>query len=309
MVFWTTYPISNVFHTFLHNHVFSSQVIEKDPIESPTGRSIEIGTPEEVCHFLRSYFGDPPRTPILELVIDPMDHLLIVRDQADQIVGTVRYHYIGRLSHPIYLVDAFCIHPTWRGKGVGDYLLTELHRYANQHNIPYALFLKEGRPLSIFHPPIYTGWYAYRSITEYRSSPFVIDLDGTTAYRIMDIYKLFQPNMLLIRNEHTPNQIWKWFKKDQSSILIGIQDTFQRIKNEKMGWITTWIESPIITEEIRGAAVDAIADHLFPIFDWLWINEKWKGTSTKWKRDGAFHWYTYQWATSLSMDKSYGIMM
>jgi len=284
-----------------------SQILEKDPIPSPTGRSIEIGTPEEVCVFLRSYFGDPPRTPILDLIFDPMDHLLIVRDQSNKLIGSIRYHYLGKLSHPIYLVDAFCVHPEWRGKGVGDYLLTELHRYANERGIPYALFLKEGRPL--FTTPNYTGWYAYRSITEYRSAPFVTDLDRSIAYRIMDIYQTFRPNLFVLRNEQTPNQIWKWFRMDQQSILIGVQDTYQRMGGKKMAWITTWIESPMVTDTMRGLAVDAVCDSLFPTFEYLWINEQWKGSSTNWKRDGAFHWYMYQWSTSLEMGRSYGIMI
>lgn len=291
---------------FWSSHV--SQIIEKTSLPSPTGRPIELmKDPNEIRTFLTLYFGNPPKTPVLDLTFDPNDHVLLVRDRSKQIAGTIRYHFIGHYHEkPIYVVDAFCIHPTWRKKGVGDYLLTELHRYANARQIPYALFLKEGAPLSILHQPVYTGWYRYRELTEYQSSPFLIDLSIQQAFRIMDVYRTFQPNLILIRNERST---WKWFRSDRSSILIGIQDTHQRIDHKKMGWITAWIESPMITDELRGEAVDAVADSLFPTFNYLWINERWIGSSTRWKRDGAFHWYTYQWSIDESIDVSYAMMM
>lgn len=192
---------------------------------------------------------------------------------------------------------------------MGDYLLTELNRYANAHQIPHAIFLKEGAPLPILHSPLYTGWYRYREITEYRNSHYLFDLTIQEAYRIMDIYRSVRPNLLIIRNENTSNQIWRWYRKGQNSILIGIQDTYQRIHRKKMGWITTWIESPMITDSIRGEVADAVAHSLFPVFDYVWINEQWKGSSKEWTRDGAFHWYTYQWTTDVPIDVSYSVMM
>jgi GNAT superfamily N-acetyltransferase len=293
MVFWT---------------IKSTEIIQKGPIRSPTGRSMErMIDPEEIRSFLRLYFGNPPKTPVLDLVFDPEDHVLFVRDQTDQIAGTIRYHFMGYYHEkPIYVVDAFCIHPQWRKKGVGDYLLTELNRYANERQIPYALFLKEGAPLSILHQPIYTGWYRYRELTENRSNHKLIDLSVQEAFRIMDIYRTFQPNVVVIRNERS---IWKWFRSDQKSILIGIQDTHQRVGSKKLGWITAWIESPLITDHLRGEAADAVADSLYHTFDFLWSNERWIGNSMRWKRDGAFHFYTYQWSTDVPIGVSYAMMM
>lgn len=85
MVFWKTIG-------------YTSSEVSRDSIPSPTGREIEKAPPEmlsEIRSFLRSYFGDPPKTPVLELAIDPMDHVLFVRDETDQIAGTIRYHFIG----------------------------------------------------------------------------------------------------------------------------------------------------------------------------------------------------------------------
>lgn len=322
MVFWSTQPYA--VRAWWSQDYFRSEIINKPPLPSPTGREAEILTQKsqatEIRSFLRSYFGDPPKTPILDLteseLLEPSDLFFLVRDQSDQIAGSIRYHFIGNLitsnSEPIYVVDAFCIHPQWRKKGLGDYLLTTLHRTANEKGIPYALFLKEGAPLAIFHVPRYTGWYRYRRLIAHKPHRCITELSTAQAYRIMDHYRSIRPNMLLIRNEHTKNQIWRWFQKDGDHILIGIQDTHQRIDHgsqiKRLGWITTWIESPLVTEERRGEAADSVADQIFPMFDYLWINEKWIGTSNMWKRDGAFHWYTYQWSTSLEMEPSYGLM-
>lgn len=311
MVFWTTYPF---WKEIGNRSRFRSEIVIRDPIPSPTGREAQKAEMEsipEIRSFLKKHFGDPPRTPILELVIDPMDHVLFVRDETSQIAGTIRYHFIGNLitsrSEPIYVVDAFCVHPKWRKSGVGDYLLTELNQYVNANEIPYSIFLKEGKPLSILRVPLYTGWYRYREIVEHRASNKIMDLTIQQAYRIMDIYRTTQPNLLIIRNEKTTNQIWKLFRSDQSSILIGIQDTYQRIDQKRMGWITTWIESPLIDDQIREEAVNAVADS--STFDFVWSNERWIGNSERWKRDGAFHWYTYQWSTSVPIDVSYSVMM
>ena len=219
MVFWTTYPF---WKEIGNRSRFRSEIVIRDPIPSPTGREAqkaEMKSIPEIRSFLKNHFGDPQRTPIVNLVIDPMDHVLFVRDETSQIAGTIRYHFIGNLitsrSEPIYVVDAFCVHPKWRKCGVGDYLLTELNQYVNANEIPYSIFLKEGNPLSILRVPLYTGWYRYREIVEHRASNKIVDLTIQQAYRIMDIYRTTQPNLLIIRNEKTTNQIWKLFRSDQ----------------------------------------------------------------------------------------------
>jgi GNAT superfamily N-acetyltransferase len=70
------------------------------------------------------------------------DTILTIHDN-HTLIATIRYHFIGTYeSTPIHLVDCFCVHPLWRGKGVGDYLLHELHHM--MQSTPCALFLKEG---------------------------------------------------------------------------------------------------------------------------------------------------------------------
>lgn len=336
MVFWKTYPISNVVKTIYCKHfssaAFISQPFEKHAATSPTGRTYELASPhvlQEIHDYLKRYFGEPPTKPVLDIplaqLLSERDHLLFVRDANGQIAGTLRYHYIGQMKcivkpgiswhKEIYCVDCFCIHPQWKRKGVGDYLLTELHHYVNKWNIPYSVFLKEGQRLSIVHPPLYGGIYVYKEIehsiknikdTEHTEHTQTIPIK--LAYTLIEIWQQLYPNTVVITNWKSPNQLWKMYKKERHCILACIQDAYQRTNstnNKKIGWITGWLESPEITDEIRTEASNEIANSA--PFDYIWMNRLWT-TDPAWKEDGPFYWYSYQWTTSHVMDRSYCIM-
>ena len=151
MVFWLHYP--ETIKPCAGD--FKMTLFKKHRLPSPTGLSAVVMTHTssislrtEICTYLRTYFGNPPHTPLFLVKEDELlrekDLLFVVRDE-QQIVGTLRYRFVGQLltqcMPDIYRVDAFCIHPLWRKRGVGDYLLTQLHCYANEKNIPYAMFV------------------------------------------------------------------------------------------------------------------------------------------------------------------------
>jgi hypothetical protein len=212
----------------------------------------------------------------------------------------------------IYVVDCFCIHPLWRNKGLGDYLLTYLHQYANKNDIPYASFLKEGSILSIIHLPFYTGTYVYRLLDKYNHSNNIYLLKKEEANKMIRYYCKLYPNTFIIRNNQTYNQIWKIYKKEYHIILVCFQDTYQRLyennKYKKIGWITAWLESPLVNLSVREEASKELSDSVANQYDYLWINQKWIGSSSLWKVDGNFHWYLYQWTTNIKMCNSYCMM-
>ena len=318
MVFW----LSSI-HT-VTTKSFESFLIEKDPLPSPTGvDAISItskNTPfpspilTEIREYLRNYFGNPPHTPVLDI---PESHLLNKKDcfflarEKGRLVGTIRYRYVGQFmadSHPsIYRVDAFCIHPDWRKRGVGDYLLTELQRYVIANKCPYAMFLKEGYYLPIMHTPIYSGQYVFRRLPTQQTSPYVRTVSVEQAHRLIDVYHRIYPQVCIIRNENGLQQ-WRLYKKGYHMILACFQDTYQRIDKEiagHMGWCTAWLESSVVTEEIREEAAIQLTNTL-PSFDYVWMNKRWTGKNENgaWTDDGTFHWYTYQWSTNSVMDIS-----
>lgn len=318
MVFW------NDSRYTLTTQRFESHIIKKLQlsIEKQCTILTHHATMEERAElrlYVKNYFGNPPHTPVLDIpeedLIKEHDYIFLLREKSN-IIGTIRYHYIGQFDkEPIYVVDCFCIHPRWRKKGVGDYLLTELHVYSNQHGRPHCVFLKEGQRLSIWHSPFYTGVYAYRELSSHVASPHVVSLSTCIANKLLDIHLQFNPNLFIIRNPSATNQYWKLYKKSTDSILMCVQDTYQRVENKKIGWITAWIESPYIQDEFREEAVLAVSDMLYPMFDYVWINQKWinqrsinQRSNHLWKTDGTFHWYLYQWSTNCTLERSYALL-
>jgi len=320
MVFWESYPFSIFIQSIFKKSTFEDLTFDKNQIDSPTGNKAELLrhpdylTTKLICEHLKNYFGNPPHTPILDIpescLLQSNDFIFYVKDKEQNIAGCVRYHYIGTfLSKPMYLVDCFCIHPSWRKKGVGDYLLTVLHNYSNNKAIPHCLFLKEGSSLSILHLPFYSGIYSYKKV-EYGFHN-IMTLSNKQAHNIVCIFQKINPNLFIVWNSNS-NQLWKLYKKNHYSILACIQDTYQCCIEEgqkkKIGWITCWLESPNVTNLIREEASIEISNSLVGIFNYIWTNQKWTGYSSQWKMDGAFHWYTYQWSTTISMNDNYCIL-
>ena len=326
MVFWSSCSIYNTIHSLFTNQPFISTSINKESVSSPTGKSCEIYNQTNADHtilneiqtYLRTHFGVPPLKPVLQFTgINPLcenDIILIVRDISEKIVGCIRYHYIGKLltamnKPPMFVVDCFCVHPEWRKKGVGDYLLTELNRYVNSHKIPYSLFLKEGGILPIIQLPLYKGIYVYRELHHTTLSADVIRVNTEIAYRFLKIYSILHANTLIIGDKTIRNQNWVRYKKGVNQIWACIQDTYQVIKEKgkdrKLGWITAWLECGEITDEIRSESSIQISNLFYPQFDFIWMNQEWSGNNSLWKVDGTFYFYTYQWDTCLKMHPSY----
>jgi GNAT superfamily N-acetyltransferase len=325
MVFWKSYPITNILRSKFNNDIFKDLQFERDNIQSPTGVVVKIldrnnmEIVREVKTFLKVHFGNPPKTPVLDIpedkICDTKDILMYVRDIDGKIVGCIRYHYMGICligkNRQMFCEDCFCIHPFWRKKGVGDYLLTKLHRYVNKNKIPYSMFLKEGAQLSIINTPLYSSIYVYRKVFSPNITN-VVNLSVQEAYKLMDIFCEFSHNIFIVRNKDNTNQYWRLYKNHKCKILVCVQDTYQRFekdgKSNKMGWITAWIESSNVTDNCREEASKQITDSMINQFDYVWGNKEWIGNSNEWEIDGQFHWYSYQWATNINIKKSYCIL-
>ena len=325
MVFWNTYPLTNIIQAKFNKDTFKSQIFKKESVESPTGINAIIITKNQNTHlisdikiFIKNNFGSPPNTPILDIpenhLLGDKDHILIVKDINKNIIGCIRYHYLGVFissnNQEIYCEDCFTVKRDWRKKGVGDYLLTQLHIYVNKNNIPYSMFLKEGRNLTIIHSPLYTGLYVFRKLYA-QYSKNVLSISVNQAYKLMDIFQELN-KIFIIRNVQSTNQYWKLYKKDTYTVLICFQNAFQNFKEKeeikKICWATAWIESPNMIDKYREEASRELSALMYPEFDYVWMNKEWVGNDTEWKVDGFFHWYPYQWTTNISIKKSYCIL-
>ena len=345
MVFWKIYPLLNVIQTKFNRDIFKSQIFDRDSIKSPTGLDAIVIRPRltnnhlvlEIRKFIKNNFGSPPTSPILDIpesqLLGANDHIVIVRDMNGDIAGCIRYHYLGEFvkqNQEIYCVDCFTVYKSWRCRGVGDYLLTFLHNYVNENNIPYAMFLKEGRNLSIIHTPLYTGIYVFRELQLSKSKNVRI-LTPALAYKLMDISSELN-QILIIRNINSTNQNWKLYEKGLYKVLVCFQDAYQSFeakrpeekrpeakrpeennRMKKICWATGWIESPNMTDEYRKEASRELSDSMYPDFDYVWMNKQWIGQKASnanngWKIDGLFHWYSYQWTSSININNSYCIL-
>lgn len=347
MVFWITYPVKNIIHRLFNRSKFTSLIFDRpDIFNRPDIKTIILKYRQnkellyETQLFIKNNFGSPPKTPILNIPVNYLltenDIMIIAMNDVKEIIGCIRYHYIGMFisSHnqPIYCVDCFCIRHDWRKKGIGDYLLSVLHEYTNKNNIPYCVFLKEGSILNIVHMPIYSGIYVYKSLNTIINNPcktnrihnerHVNKIDIDIAYKLIDIYIKMNPEIFVIRNYTSKNQEWFIYKNDIYNILCCIQDTYQVFKeegkegkeNNTIGWCTGWFESPNVCDSMREHAINAILDYMqneyteCRKFGYIWMNKKWIGNSKHWNTDGSFHWYLYQWNTSININYSYCIL-
>lgn len=295
MVFWSNgTPISpkgTILHLFHHLTPFSTRTCLR--------------------LWLRRHFGSP-RHPVLDLpesvLIGTRDLFLCLTDLHHRIIATIRYHEGGIIygtDQQVFVVDCFCVLPAWRKKGLGDYLLYELKRIANDRGLPHAIFLKEGSPLFIPQLPFYSGIYAYR-LTKPLIHSSIREITVEQAYRCVNVFHTFHPEWLLICHRSSVNQQWRLWQKDGHLILACIQDTYQRMNDHRMAWITVWLESPHITEDLREEASIALTDGCS--YHWIWMYRDPPSSST-WNTDGTFYWYRYQWESNHNVGVTYGVMV
>lgn len=281
-----------------------------------------------VQRFLRTYFGDPPRTPILDMNLSAeadRQLVLVCENSEGAILGCIRYKFIGTWMHqsqqPIHQIDCFCIHPMWRKKGIGSLLLTALHNETTSRGMYHALFLKEGAPLSLPNlTPLYSSLFIYRKLTPSitRIPLYVSTPSADTVHHIISQYRLLYPDTFAIINyEYSSSSqfhTWRYYKKSHIWILAHFQDSHQvhPEDNRRILWCTGYFESPSVkhlSSEEYSAAIDNLFVDFHTSWGWVWADIVWfqRGRSDTWVLDGAFHWYTYQWKPSFTPKNCYCI--
>lgn len=266
----------------------------------------------KICHFLQENFGGK-KHPILK--ISPRlkhNEIILYIENNDIIIASIRYRYTGQFdTQSINLIDCFCISDHYRKKGLGSYLLNSLHILTNQMGKKYSIFFKEGPMLPIHCPePFYTGFYAYRQIVHDIETPNTITITGDKAYDIIKIYREFRPKTFLILNPTSNNQIWRMYRSDNHWIIAVFQNSFQiHPQNDgKIVWCTGLIESIGFPKELRKEAMTQMSELVD--YSWVWVDARWidRILCERWKFDGQFHWYDYQWNSCLIPTQSYCIM-
>lgn len=281
----------------------------------PAIRASADDTPA-ITKFLRANFRRGPFSPLYLYEVQEDEILLAVRDQHSAIAGTVRLRPAGEFEgNRIHLIDSFCIRPDWRRLGLGSYLLNQIHSAGASEGIHHAIFLKEGRSLDIMGLiPLYSSTYVCRETSvAAAAAAAATELESAIVAKLLHSYSLLRPDTFLILNWATKNQRWFHYKNGTSWILACIQNSYQQFKEESrpIGWMTGWIESPHMTDDIRYKAAIDICSAAGAYYNWVWMDSKWPGitqSNTDFLIDGSFHWYTYQWASGILPGRSYCIM-
>jgi hypothetical protein len=254
---------------------------------------------KSLTEFLEQFFGSPPIT--LNPILDPSNEIILFVQEENQIVASIRYKYTGRFDkEPIHVIDCFCIHPSKRKTGLATKLLAALHKYTNDRDLKYSLFLKEGRSLP-YQEPLYSSAYVFRRIV----GPLKDSLSPPKAERLVRAYRAFRPEMLWIYDVCNTNQRWFFWKEGLRFVLFCIQNARQTFRGGSVGWITALIASEPVPWQPFESLVDGSG------YDWIWMDQVWvpEDTPVSWTQDGPFHWYAYQWSTNLPKNRFYGLVI
>ena len=278
MSFWESYRTLRTDKRF--------QPVKRGPLPPITIHPLVARTADipELTTFLTTYFGDVHH-PVLKPILRPSGQELILYTKTTQgIQASIRYKYAGTFEgQPIYLIDCFCAKE--RKTGMASQLLAALHVKTEQ--IPYSLFLKEGRPV-IGQTALYTSMYMYRKRRP--TINFCFPLNNREAYALVNAYRRIHKDLFWLVNADNPNQHWYLWKQGTLWSLACFQDSFQEKEGERIGWMTAFLGN-------TGAGIEALTDAC--PFPWIWADHQWITELEQWSLDGPFQWYNYRWTTSL----------
>jgi GNAT superfamily N-acetyltransferase len=261
--------------------------------------------------FLGQHFAAGNPRLVAPLRPSTTELVLLAAQDGSALVGCIRFKQSGFFEgQPIHLIDAFCVHPAHRKKGLATSLLSVLHTETQARGLPYSVFLKEGRPLPIAQPPLYSSTYLYcrrgdlKKIASASAPPVSLVAAHIRAYQTL------RPDTFVYWDPKNPNQTWRLWRVGHDWLLVCVQDAFQEIDGERIGWMTALLESPGFEEDTRRADVLEGLLATTP-YSWIWTDRVFVGAcpSAVWKADGAFHWYSYGWTTCLRPGANYVLVV
>jgi GNAT superfamily N-acetyltransferase len=280
---------------------------------------------EHLQEFLQANFAaGSSKQPRLVVPLCPSAEELVLQafpaaDAADP-AGCIRFKKSGFFEgNPIHLIDAFCVHPTYRKRGLATALLTTLHVETQARGMLYSLFLKEGAALPISHPPLYSSTYLYCRVGDLCPADLhplrVLAPSAALVNAYIKAYQALRPETFVYWDPANPNQMWRLWREGHAWLLLCVQDAYQEIpnaegQNERIGWMTALLESPgFVSDSRRPVVLDSLL-RTTP-YPWIWTDRVLVGDSPSaaWRPDGPFHWYSYGWTTCLRPSANYVLVV
>lgn len=178
--FWRHFFQSINPFAFPQTGVLDKDIVQKKRnISPPQGGSLiilQIKHARDIANLLRKHYEMFPRCRIIlseerirrGFLYDKWLGVGFVSEKTNELIGCIFSRSLGDLhvGNNIVpntgLVDFFCVHRDWRGKGIASFLLQELTYLTATVGRIVHIFIKEGLPLSPL-PPIWTGNYIWRN--------------------------------------------------------------------------------------------------------------------------------------------------
>jgi hypothetical protein len=342
--FWNLCKQPSIFarccKTIEYKDIITTPLLYSMTTEFEVKRVNDMNMALHVSQFLHTFFGSPPKTPYLyieptQLIYNPSKPVHHVKTlyitsstKNPQIIGCVRDTFAGYIwtntikrRVPVYCIDCFCVHPEYRKTGVGHELLHNWHYDSDKEGIHTVIFLKEGAPLPITALPFYSSRYAYinvRKMKQELTNNSMLRNETNWKYisvhdaehKIQTYKKIFPDTFVIFNATSTIKRSFLEYKKDTYWALLCIQDSHQIHPEDKgiIGLQTCFLPSPNL---INGSSNDefnlCMKELIHNIhFDWFWTDQQWISKSDlKWKKDGPFHWYSFQWFTNKKIGPYY----
>ena len=249
---------------------------------------------------------------------------LIVYETAgptSQIAGCIAASKLGQIKPSnitIRLIREFCISPKWRKKGLGSYLLLKIWDVLKVLNEDSVLFLKEGRPITSAGPTLHTGMWIY-SLFKYSETmeqlktirnvfvvPWIVQesyIKKFSEYSNISLYNSYSSEG---KNSDTIVLNYKGFRGE---ILAAFTNAWQQIEGNNIWYMTGWLSKGELLDAERYQAAEnfgSILSSLAATDVAVWLDSKVLAVNSqltaKWKKDGPFHWYAFQWSAGIYND-------
>jgi GNAT superfamily N-acetyltransferase len=220
-----------------------------------------------------------PRSHLVKMLAEKRWEGIVVINPAGEVVGTLIRRFIKNLHvdkatwKTAGAIDYFCVHPTWRKKGVGRALLTAIQN-RTQEPFPPQLFFLEHFQMRI--PPISAG--VFMSLQSNRQM-------GQEAVRVHDAKHIWE-NCVKGSDvwSSEPGEEISFWKADERSGVVVIWNTFHRVMpgGELIG----------IVLSDNADAVEALASVKSPWGVFLAAGASSRGRAG-WKINSVFQWIGY----------------
>jgi GNAT superfamily N-acetyltransferase len=297
------------------------------PLSLPAGVQPWVHLPieaiHEFCDFLRRYFVSAKSGQGPIYVIDPLTvkndiennsgyRPLIVRsDETGHIIGCVSSAPIGRLQRNgsqaptpfnLRIIRDFCVHPAYRGKGVGSYLLFSVWEDARSIGEDAVIFLKEGPSISRAGPTLMSSPWIYRRMREAEDVSKVQRVPWNALTHELKIFTAGRRDILFnIPGKIPRDSVALIYRTYRGAILAAFTRAHQQHPDdgEMICFETGWLEHGELLDGEKRDATLQLSAAAAAILDCYWVWSKCDGKKiwdTPWKLDGQFHWYAFNWS-------------